>query len=167
MNKFVFLLISVGLLQASCTDEKITQNKYVTPKTTNLIVSEQDSNSIRLSDLGEVAYALEKYKVEHRQYPISSKGGEGWDGLYSDYGASRSDWIQGLVPNFLSTLPRDPRNDDLGSHQYLYMSDGANYKLIAHSPSDCEEILNKFPKLVDPERNCWAYGYWTPNAAQW
>lgn len=118
-------------------------------------------------DLVKIVIALTKYKTDHRSYPISSGQGKNWDGLYSRYGESRNNWIAGLAPDYIVRLPRDPRNSNSDIEQYFYKSDGANFKLIAHHPNDCNEVKKIAPQLVDPKRDCVAYGYWTKKAAGW
>lgn len=122
---------------------------------------------IEVRDLLEIVHALERYKADHWSYPISSAGTKGWDGIISDFGESREDWIRGLVPNYLDKLPRDPRMLDSGAQQYLYMSNGANYKLIVRRPSNCELVKLSYPSLVDPRRGCRAFGFWTDGAVRW
>ena len=118
-------------------------------------------------DLLEIVYALERYKIDHWSYPVSSAGQKAWDGIKSDFGESRDDWIRGLVPKYLDKLPRDPRMLNNGTQQYLYMSNGANYKLIAFKPSNCELVKLSYPSLIDPKRDCQAFGFWTDRAVRW
>lgn len=122
----------------------------------------------RLSDLQAVKAALEKYHQANGAYPVSSA----WDGLHSQWGESTEEWIQGLAPTYIATLPLDPTHDNPKPSQYLYRSDGKDYKLIAHHTNDCDEIRRKESGLVDSVRNkddggCWGYGYWTEGAARW
>ncbi|MFH1611754.1 MAG: type II secretion system protein [bacterium] len=119
----------------------------------------------RISDLKNLSLALELYYDNNNNTYPSSLGGAGvWDGLYSSWGDSTPDWIAGLAPTYVSVLPRDPRNHTNGSQQYIYRSDGNNYKLISHSPEDCAGVKAKYPNLIDPARDCWAYGYWSSGA---
>jgi hypothetical protein len=123
--------------------------------------------STEVRDLLKIVYALDRYKQTHRSYPISSSEGGKWDGIISSYGESREDWIRGLVPEYVDSLPRDPRMLNDGTKQYIYKSDGANYKLIAHKVANCQQIKNALPSLVDPIRDCSAIGFWTKRAASW
>jgi hypothetical protein len=114
-------------------------------------------------DLNRIRKALAEYYRDNKRYPTSS----GLDGLYTNYGRSGEDWIQGLAPGYIEALPRDPRYTSDGDKQYFYISNGADYKLISHLAEDCEIAAKLDPELVDPVRNCWAYGYWTEGAANW
>jgi hypothetical protein len=114
----------------------------------------------RVEDLTLLKGALEKYMKQHGQYPKS----QGVDGLHSTWGRSGQDWIADLVPDYIDKLPRDPRNSELTEQQYLYISDGTDYKLIAHYPENCELVKANLPQLVDPIRDCWAIGFWTDGA---
>lgn len=123
---------------------------------------------IEVRDLLDIVYALERYKKDHRSYPISSAGTTGWDSVINRAGESRENWIKGLVPDYIEKLPRDPRLLDNSDQQYLYMSNGANYKLIAYNPSNCGAVKNSYPLLIDPKRRgCQAYGFWTKRASRW
>ena len=118
---------------------------------------------IRLKDLRKIKEALEKYYTEHGKYPRSL----GFDGLYTKWGKSGKNWINGLAPKYINSLPRDPRKTMEGHKQYIYKSDEKNYKIISLYPEDCQEVKEKFPKLIDPKRDCEAYGFWTKDAIVW
>ena len=117
----------------------------------------------RFNDLNKLKSALEDYLKKNAAYPVS----EGFDGLYTKWGESSEEWIKGLAPKYIDKLPRDPRKSNNPSQQYLYKSDGKNYKLIANNPPDCERIKNEFPDSIDPQRDCWAYGYWSKKGIAW
>jgi len=115
-----------------------------------------------LADLKLVVSALEKYKAEKGHYP----GRPSWDGFSSKYGPG-ADWIPGLVPEYIPALPRDRRMHNQAQGQYLYRSDGVDFKLIAHGRPDCEKFRSMQPDLVDPKRDCIAVGFWSPGARGW
>lgn len=125
--------------------------------------SAEGKSNRRIVDLTKIKLALKQYYAEHGSYPSSKR----WDGLYSNWGDSKKDWIDGLVPKYAGYLPRDPRRNQSGAEQYLYMSNGVDYKLISHSPEDCSTVQAAAPELIDPTRNCWAYGFWTDGASSW
>ena len=116
-----------------------------------------------IAELKEVQKALEMYYIKNGSYPSS---GGNWDGYYSSYGDSLgANWIPALVPDYMPNLPREPLNITDGTRQYIYYSNGTNYKLIWHVPEDCAGVKNKYPNLMDPVRNCWAYGFWSYGGA--
>ncbi|MBI5426093.1 MAG: hypothetical protein HZA32_18630 [Opitutae bacterium] len=116
---------------------------------------------IRLRDLARIREALEAYRRDHQAYPAAS-----FVSAWSD-GKHNPAWIPGLVPQYLSRLPEDPRGSHESAQQYLYTSDGKDYKIIAHGPEDCALVVARTPSLADPRRTTWAYGYWTAGAATW
>ncbi len=117
----------------------------------------------RMKDLTMLRAWLEAYLQDHDEYPVS----DGWSGLHSTWGYSGPDWIPGLTPDYVKELPRDPREDSNPEHQYLYKSDGEDYKIIAHRPDDFDVVTQEYPELIDPVRPEYAYGFWTSNAEKW
>jgi general secretion pathway protein G len=89
----------------------------------------------RKAELQQIRSALELYRSDNGRYPITS------DWVYSNAGDS---WIPGLTPNYLKTVPKDPKNIgttiwDNGSRLYAYYSasycgltPGASYILITY-----------------------------------
>lgn len=152
---------------AACSSEKPSGDTAVTPTTEIPVIIVEDDPFAILSDLGKVAYSLEKYKMRYRQYPISPGKGTEWGTLYTRSAADQSSWIEVLLPEFIPELPVDPRNNDEDFQHYMYLSNGANYKLIAVTPSDFREVTARYPNVIDPVRPGSAYGYWTLNARAW
>ncbi|QQZ42186.1 sulfatase-like hydrolase/transferase [Pseudomonas sp. SK3(2021)] len=155
-----------------------TQMTVVVPRTKDFIKALESTGKIalkepvyealyqqRVRDLTEIRKALEKYRKAHNgAYPVS----DGFDGLHTVWGRSANDWIRGLAPTYIHALPQDPLISKDGAPQYLYRSDGAYYKLIAHGSADsCQVAMKVAPKLVDPMRQCWAFGYWSSEAQNW
>lgn len=123
-----------------------------------------------LHDLARIRDGLEQYRAAHGQYPRALE----WSGLYGSLDGAggglqteRTEWIPGLVPTYISALPRDPRRNDIPQEQYLYRSDGAQYKLISHGIADCYMMHRRQPARLDPARLCYAYGWWTEGASSW
>jgi hypothetical protein len=113
----------------------------------------------RIQDLVSINEALVRYHEGNGAYPVSS----GFQGYASSWGASLgADWIAGLQP---TPLPRDPAMVETPESQYLYFSDGIDYKLIAHLTGDCEAGVERSGVRIDPvrrtEEGCWAYGFWS------
>jgi len=119
--------------------------------------------TLTVGHLRELERALGEYKAANGSYPVSDK----WDGLFTSYGTSSPNWIKGLAPKYISELPRDPRMTESGSEQYIYMSDGIDFKLISHGQSECELFRKSVPELVDPARDCSAIGVWSTGARNW
>ncbi|HEY7799556.1 MAG TPA: hypothetical protein VIA80_12370 [Hyphomonadaceae bacterium] len=120
-------------------------------------------NRKRVSDIVSLNDAIKAYHKKHGAYPKA-------DGLkgYLERGKS---WIPGLAPEFIAELPRDPaRSDDAAGPQYVYSSNGADYKLLAHGVALAGgtnvEVLGV---RIDASRNpTWekaSFGFWTEGYA--
>jgi hypothetical protein len=120
-------------------------------------------NRKRVSDLVTLNDAIKAFHKKHGAYPRA-------DGLkgYLERGKA---WIPGLSPDFIAELPRDPaRSDDPSGPQYLYASNGTDYKLLAHSVALAGgtnvEVLGV---RIDASRNpTWekaSFGFWTDGYA--
>ncbi|HLU17266.1 MAG TPA: hypothetical protein VKZ76_04370 [Edaphocola sp.] len=116
-------------------------------------------------NLTRLTIAIEKYKQEHLSYPVSQRQKEAWDRLFNKAGEADAAWLEALVPNYIDSIPAITNNPD--KLQYVYMSNGAHYKLLVLKPQDCEFVKSKSPELIDPRRDCRAYGYWTKKAVRW
>ncbi len=68
---------------------------------------------IRLADLQRIRTSLEAYRRDHGAYP-GAMFSSAWV-----TGHHRADWIPGLVPKYLSSLPEDPRGTHESAQQYL------------------------------------------------
>ena len=122
---------------------------------------------VALGEIRALQTALEAYKAAHGEYPKSSNNGLAWDGLYSKWGQSTENWINGLAPQYVSTLPRDWRNSRKPDFQYLYRSTGRYYKIMNRRPPDCKLAKIVMPDFIDPTRDCWAYSGWVGIARTW
>lgn len=153
-----------------------TQKTVAIPRDNDFLSSLKSSKAItfraaeitrydqRVQDLTEIRDALEKYRQVKGSYPLS----QGFDGLYSIWGRSASDWIPGLAPTFIKKLPRDPELSEEKTPQYIYRSNGAGYKLLAHGANASCQIASRLnPELIDPLRKCFAFGYWSEGAQGW
>lgn len=118
----------------------------------------------RKRDIETLKEALGKYHKAKGAYPKS----QGFNGLYSIWGNSDKNWIPGLAPTYVATLPRDPSLSEDKFPQYLYSSNGTDYKLISHGAGASTALALKLdPQLVDPPRKTYAFGVWTPGAKDW
>jgi hypothetical protein len=118
-------------------------------------------NKIRLRDFEQMSGALTAYKKAHGAYPVAS-----FVTAYPN-GKHEPNWIPGLVPDYLSKIPKDPRGSSDPTRQYMYASDGRDFKIIAHATEDFVSMAKKLPQVIDPRRPTWAYGIWTNGAATW
>jgi hypothetical protein len=117
-------------------------------------------NRKRVSDLVSINDALKAYHAKHGAYPKA-------DGLrgHAERGAS---WIPGLSPDFIKVLPRDPaQSDDPAAPQYLYTSNGTDYKLLAHGVAlaggtNVEVLGVKIDESRKPTAEKASFGFWTP-----
>lgn len=123
--------------------------------------------SQRLEDLQKIRISLDAYKVEHGVYPKVVDANLGVVSIGDASNPNPRTWIAGLVPKYLSFVPRDPRVLQAANKQYLYFSDGRDFKIVAHGAEDAGFAMNARPDLIDPRRKTFAYGYWTPGASQW
>lgn len=120
-------------------------------------------NRKRVGDLVTLNDALKSYHKKRGAYPVAA----GLVGL-PDRGAA---WIPGLAPEFVPELPRDPAlSMDRDGPQYVYASDGTDYKLLARNVSlvggTNVEVLGV---KIDPTHSTTAenasFGFWTPGFA--
>lgn len=119
-------------------------------------------NRRRVSDLVTINDALKAYFKKHNAYPVAA----GLGGL-AERGAA---WIPGLAPEFVPELPRDPAME-AGGPQYVYASDGKDYKLLAHNVSlvgsTSVEVLGvRIDHTRKPTMENASFGYWTPGFAE-
>jgi hypothetical protein len=114
-------------------------------------------NRKRLQDLVTINDALKAFHMKNGAYPKS-------DGLAgaNERGAA---WIPGLSPEFLAQVPLDPLHG--ADTQYVYASDGANYKLLAQGVSlvgsgNVEVLGIRIDPTRNPTQQNAAFGFWTP-----
>ncbi len=151
----------LSLLEAMNESELI--NLSVSEKNEASDVDSQEfSFNKRLLDIEIVKNALSDFYAENKRYPVSTS----WDGVYSNWGDSTPDYIKGLIPAFLETLPVDPRKSKNGRENYLYYSDGKDFKFLVHGAPKFD--LSRVDKaLIDPQRPDRAYGIWSKGGEKW
>jgi len=98
----------------------------------------------RITDLKEIQKALELYYDANGSYPLGSQGSGVWSSHTADYG-NNNNYIVGLAPIYIPSLPRDPKYDTT-SYGYLYQSNGTDYSLIAHNTM--ETIVGNDPSAA-------------------
>lgn len=117
-------------------------------------------NRKRVQDLVTLNDALKAYHAKHGAYPKAV----GLAGM-NERGAA---WIPGLMPDYVKEMPRDPLH--AAATQYVYVSDGADYKLLAQGVSlvgspNVEVLGIKLDPTRNPTPQNASFGFWTPGFA--
>jgi len=108
--------------------------------------SKSTRDARRKQDLSQMQFALEAYKQTHGEFPDSGVGCGSW--AYPGCSSS-GDWIIGMAPEYIVTLPRDPKQngganmaDPLQfSYRYQKISD-TQYYLTAKLENTTDSALN-------------------------
>ncbi len=104
----------------------------------------------RFNDLVQMRNALEIYFAEKGAYPLVKDSSGAETTLYTGttpgcQGNSGSAVVaEGLVPNYIGQLPRDPSGLTAGGRCYLYASNGADYSFRIH------ETVESIPNTQSP-----------------
>lgn len=104
----------------------------------------------RIADLRQIQTALELYYSDNNAYPNTSGA---WRSECAAWGNLAPDnVIPGLVPTHIPSFPSDPAMNKSGNLCcYLYISNGVDYKLLAHN---CPTInYSARSGLIDPARD--------------
>ncbi len=142
----------------------------------------------RKADLQQIRSALEMYRADNGVYPTT---GGSWWGDCGDLGGSHgvtgpTAYVPNLAPTYIEKLPKDPRSGqnyynggsyyNCGSWRacYLYSSNGADYKLLAHCSPEAPGAYSTTDPFYDNRcspvgsTNCWAWQVHSgPNSAGW
>jgi prepilin-type N-terminal cleavage/methylation domain-containing protein len=92
-------------------------------------------DDIRKSALKELQLAVELYKAQYGTYPAQGCGSYptyAGRGTHPSWGCTADEYITGLVPDFIAALPSDPISEDIDGYGYMYLSNGTDYKIVAH-----------------------------------
>jgi len=120
-------------------------------------------NAKRKADLKALKTALEEYNGANDAYPNS---GSRW--MSSEpgdhYNYNGGNYIPGLAPDYIDSLPRDPKGGQspiqpkCGTTQaaYLYKSNGDDYKLLSYCAPERDPFDSKDP-FYDASRPSWAW----------
>lgn len=124
-------------------------------------------DSARKVTLRSLQSPLQLYWNNNGSYPLTGSNwysSEPGDAVTNNAG----NWIPGIVPQFASTLPRDPMggpgNAALLSNclangwkrAYLYKSNGVEYKLLSHCAPEGAPLSSN-DRFYDPVRPGWAW----------
>lgn len=106
--------------------------------------SAQSRDAERRADLRNLQSALELYKLKNSRYPAGCKAVGEWSGqqgtVYQCSGGS-TQYIVGLAPEFIKTLPTDPKLNGTDSG-YVYTTNAAGtvYKLMVKKTVESETV---------------------------
>lgn len=93
----------------------------------------------RKSDLRSLQSAIEQYKLKNGRYPDMGTDTDG-DELASE--TESSNYILGLAPDFIPSLPRDPKPKGADGYVYAVDSAGTVYKLMAKDTVEAEIVTS-------------------------
>jgi prepilin-type N-terminal cleavage/methylation domain-containing protein len=121
----------------------------------------------RLGDVRQVATALELYRTTNGTYPIvtSWRGyctGFNSSGTYTTSGATG--YIPNLAPNYIPTLPVDPRYPTTGCYLYQSNSAGTEYLFMAYGTVEGPVTPSMIRPVAPTEKD---YAVYTSGAAAW
>lgn len=163
MNKPSILMVTIFFLYfGNLLIQHLHKNNQ--PPSLKTQANPNDSKFLEMNGIQElriIVLALEKYKTENYQYPISKDNGKDWDTKISLDGKVKDIWIKDLIPKYLTKLPNDVRYNYDYYHQYRYISDGAHYELIATNPHDCNKVKSLNTALIYKYTSECSYGFWT------
>lgn len=125
-------------------------------------------DSQRRTAIKELQNSLEQYYNDNGSYPTT--GGSFWSSEPNNDpevdSSHTADWIPGLSPTYISTLPKDP----LGGNStfpyagcatykkaYLYRSDGAEYALFAYCSIESISTVDPQDSFYDPAGKWWVW----------
>jgi prepilin-type N-terminal cleavage/methylation domain-containing protein len=101
-------------------------------------------DAVRQTELTQIQTAVELYATDHNNtYPLGCQGAA-WSGANASvFGNCPTNYITGLTPTYIGSLPLDP----LGStgvspvgYGYIYFSNGTDYKIMSYQSSETKSI---------------------------
>lgn len=131
---------------------------------------EQIEAEDRVAEMYAMAAQLARYKLDHGVYPAAfpaAPNGTPYlqlQGAKITPGAVHGD-IPGLFPDYMARPAAMAPNPSEGAPEYLYISDGQDYKLVFANPPDLSYAKQSHPALIDKQRA--GYGVWTYGAQNW
>ncbi len=118
-------------------------------------------DSQRLSDLQQLQVALRLYKDANGVYPSTCPLNPGvWrsPGIGSaTWYTQCSDYISGLVPDYIAALPTDPVYENINNSGFMYRSDATGYKVLLF-PTE-KEIRQQGTEYARCSSSCSAVTY--------
>lgn len=93
----------------------------------------QSRDKVRMNDLKQVQVALTLYRAQNGHYPAQGCGTEfAGASPNSSFSTSCTNYIDGLVPDYIDVLPVDPKGTSEAGKGFFYRTDddGLSYKLM-------------------------------------
>jgi prepilin-type N-terminal cleavage/methylation domain-containing protein len=117
-------------------------------------------DNIRKTDLKNLQVAIELYKAQSGRYPYACGDSTSFRGAVNGgwtCGPGVTEYIKGLVPDFIAVLPVDPLASTYGAtsnNGYVYRvnSSGTEYKLMSYQAvenvvvADCDNEYARYPR---------------------
>lgn len=124
----------------------------------------------RVAEMFDMAAALAAYRRDHGCYPTTTRGGELCEApqhALFDNGNVEPRPVVGNIPGlFPAYMTRpDTMRVRFDGTNYLYFSDGVDYKLVYADADDLPYARQTHPALIDPKNR--GYGVWTSDARNW
>lgn len=118
--------------------------------TVNALQSGQKSRDAkRQADIRALQSAVELYKNKNGRYPEGCRGANTWSGQQgTNYACSggNTQYIVGLAPEFISTLPYEEKLEGLNSgYTYITNTNGTVYKILAMNTVEGELVSYTHP----------------------
>lgn len=100
----------------------------------------QARDKVRMTSLKELQLAIEQFRAQNGVYPREGCGStDTWTGPGPHPAAwgndvSCPDYIEGLVPDYISELPNDPKDEMVDDRGFIYQvnADRSAYKVLVH-----------------------------------
>lgn len=133
-------------------------------------------NASRMAALSTLETALVQYKEDNGQFPYAWPTYHGVGIIYGSYGYEGANgYIPNLTPKYIRRLPADPM---IGRYNpavfwnnqgYLYLSDGANFKLLSFCAPENPGSHYSDPsfQFYDPTRPLSAWATYSSGARDW
>lgn len=110
----------------------------------------------RQADLRNLQNAVEAYKQKNGKYP--DMGTDGNSDTWASENESGGEYIVGLAPAFITSLPRDAAKGSSLGYAYTVSTDGSVYKIMAYNTVESETVTDTHPfKRCDTSGMCSAY----------
>ncbi len=121
-------------------------------------------DDVRKTSIKELQLAIEFYKAQNNSYTAAGCGAgtTGW----AEAGGSCTNYIVGLVPDFIPALPTDPSREEEAGVGFRYRSDGRDYKLMVRNAIEVK-TLSAGDELSNYDNDNDSYAVYSAGAVNW